>query len=109
MSKDIIALDPRSMKIKVVAPPERKYIVWIRRSILASYNTFQHILQHLPTGVFVVAHCFYCFKPLKLCRISNDCVSEHRLQVHNCGYFLDLWIRYLLFLQVDGKSKEVGL
>uniref|UniRef100_T1JDZ1 Uncharacterized protein n=1 Tax=Strigamia maritima TaxID=126957 RepID=T1JDZ1_STRMM len=24
------------MKIKIIAPPERKYSVWIRRSILAS-------------------------------------------------------------------------
>ncbi|KAG0548926.1 hypothetical protein BDA96_01G209900 [Sorghum bicolor] len=29
MSKEITALAPSSMKIKVVAPPERKYSVWI--------------------------------------------------------------------------------
>jgi len=29
------------MKIKVVAPPERKYSVWIGGSILASLSTFQ--------------------------------------------------------------------
>ncbi|XP_020973080.1 actin-2-like, partial [Arachis ipaensis] len=40
MSKDITALAPSSMKIKVVAPPERKYIVWIGGSILASLGTF---------------------------------------------------------------------
>ncbi|KAK4406139.1 actin [Sesamum angolense] len=33
MSKEITALAPSSMKIKVVAPPERKYSVWIGGSI----------------------------------------------------------------------------
>ena len=32
---------PRSYHIKVVAPPERKYSVWIGGSILASLSTFQ--------------------------------------------------------------------
>ncbi|MBA0676709.1 hypothetical protein Goari_018174, partial [Gossypium aridum] len=41
MSKEITALSPSSMKIKVVAPPERKYSVWIGGSVLASLSTFQ--------------------------------------------------------------------
>jgi len=41
MSKEITALAPRNMKIKVVAPPERKYSVWIGGSIVASLSTFQ--------------------------------------------------------------------
>jgi len=41
MVKEITALAPSSMKIKVVAPPERKYSVWIGGSILASLSTFQ--------------------------------------------------------------------
>jgi actin len=41
MSKEITALAPSAMKIKVVAPPERKYSVWIGGSILASLSTFQ--------------------------------------------------------------------
>ncbi|KAH0937961.1 LOW QUALITY PROTEIN: hypothetical protein HID58_005422 [Brassica napus] len=36
-------LAPSSMKIKVVAPPERKYSVWIGGSILASLSTFQQM------------------------------------------------------------------
>lgn len=43
MSKEISALAPSSMKIKVVAPPERKYSVWIGGSILASLSTFQQV------------------------------------------------------------------
>lgn len=43
MSKEVTALAPPSMKIKVVAPPERKYSVWIGGSILASLSTFQQM------------------------------------------------------------------
>merc|ERR1712151_715479 len=32
-----------TMKIKVVAPPERKYSVWIGGSILSSLSTFQQM------------------------------------------------------------------
>jgi actin-related protein len=41
LSKELTALAPATMKIKVVAPPERKYSVWIGGSILASLSTFQ--------------------------------------------------------------------
>ena len=41
MSNEITTVAPSSMNIKVVAPPERKYSVWIGGSILASHNTFQ--------------------------------------------------------------------
>jgi actin-related protein len=41
MEKEMKALAPASMKIKIVAPPERKYSVWIGGSILASLSTFQ--------------------------------------------------------------------
>ncbi|GLJ46596.1 hypothetical protein SUGI_0981870 [Cryptomeria japonica] len=43
MQKEVSALAPASMKIKVVAPPERKYSVWIGGSILASLSTFQQM------------------------------------------------------------------
>ena len=35
--------NPSSMKVKVIAPPERKYSVWIGGSILASLSTFQQM------------------------------------------------------------------
>ncbi|CAF4633761.1 unnamed protein product [Rotaria sp. Silwood2] len=41
MQKEITALAPSAMKIRVVAPPERKYAVWIGGSILSSLSTFQ--------------------------------------------------------------------
>jgi actin len=40
MQKELTALAPPTMKIKIVAPPERKYSVWIGGSILASLSTF---------------------------------------------------------------------
>lgn len=41
IAKEISALAPNSIKVKIVAPPERKYSVWIGGSILASLSTFQ--------------------------------------------------------------------
>ncbi|CAF4511389.1 unnamed protein product [Rotaria socialis] len=41
MQKDVSALAPSNMKIRIVAPPERKYAVWIGGSILSSLSTFQ--------------------------------------------------------------------
>jgi len=41
MQKEITALAPAGKKVRVIAPPERKYSVWIGGSILASLSTFQ--------------------------------------------------------------------
>ena len=41
LSKEVTALAPSTMKIKVVAPAERKFLVWIGGSILSSLSTFQ--------------------------------------------------------------------
>jgi len=43
MTKELTDLAPSSMKVRVVAPPERKYSVWIGGSILASLSTFQNL------------------------------------------------------------------
>ena len=43
MQKELTSLSPSSMKVKIVAPPERKYSVWIGGSILASLSTFQNL------------------------------------------------------------------
>ena len=41
LTKELTAMAPTSMKIKVVAPQERKFLVWIGGSILSSLSTFQ--------------------------------------------------------------------
>jgi actin len=43
VQKEMVALAPQSMTIKIVAPPERKYSVWIGGSILASLSTFEEM------------------------------------------------------------------
>jgi len=43
MTKELVSLAPSTMKIKVIAPPERKYSVWIGGSILSSLSTFQQM------------------------------------------------------------------
>merc|ERR1712187_882128 len=43
LQKEVTTLAPSSMQIKIVAPPERKYSVWIGGSILASLSTFEEM------------------------------------------------------------------
>merc|ERR1711871_943910 len=63
MTKELTALAPSTMKIKVVAPPERKYSVWIGGSILSSLSTFQQMWiskqEYDESGPTIVHHkCF---------------------------------------------------
>ena len=41
--KEVTALAPPTMNVKVIAPPERQYSVWIGGSILASLPTFEQM------------------------------------------------------------------
>jgi len=43
IQKEVVALAPPQMKVKVVAPPERKHSVWMGGSVLASLDTFQSL------------------------------------------------------------------
>jgi actin beta/gamma 1 len=43
LQKEITALAPPAMKIKIIAPPERKLTVWIGGSMLASLSQFQQM------------------------------------------------------------------
>ncbi|KAI8868353.1 actin related protein 1 [Ramicandelaber brevisporus] len=43
MQKEITTLAPSTMKVRTVAPPERKYSAWIGGSILASLSSFQNM------------------------------------------------------------------
>merc|ERR1719347_27845 len=43
VQKGIKAMAPDSMTIKIIAPPERKYSVWIGGSILSSLSTFEEM------------------------------------------------------------------
>ncbi len=41
LQSELSEMVPSSMKVKVVAPAERRFSVWIGGSILASLSTFQ--------------------------------------------------------------------
>ncbi|KAJ7441963.1 actin 2 [Mycena galericulata] len=43
MQKELVSMAPASVKVRIVAPPERKYSVWIGGSILSSLSTFQNL------------------------------------------------------------------
>lgn len=43
LEKEMVTLAPSAMKIKISAPEERKFSVWIGGSILSSLSTFQQM------------------------------------------------------------------
>ena len=43
LQKEVATLAPSTVKIKIIAPPERKYSVWIGGSALASLSTFHQM------------------------------------------------------------------
>jgi actin-related protein len=43
LKKEITALAPSTMKIKIIAPPDRKYSAWIGGSVIASLSAFQQM------------------------------------------------------------------
>ena len=43
LTSELSSLAPASMDITVIAPPERKYAVWVGGSLLASLSTFQQM------------------------------------------------------------------
>uniref|UniRef100_A0A2I3SPZ4 Uncharacterized protein n=1 Tax=Pan troglodytes TaxID=9598 RepID=A0A2I3SPZ4_PANTR len=63
MQKEITVLAPSTMKIKIIAPPERKFSVWIGCSILNSLFTFQQMWvskqEYDESGPYIIHHkCF---------------------------------------------------
>ena len=54
------SLAPSTMKVKVTAPPERKYSTWIGGSILSQSPTFQRVLlfvfSYLQFHFFLIFH-----------------------------------------------------
>ena len=43
MEKELKNVVPSAMKVRIIAPPERKYAVWIGGSILSSLSTFENM------------------------------------------------------------------
>lgn len=76
MSKEITALAPSSMKIKVVAPPERKYSVWIGGSILASLSTFQQVNAQSYIPSTPSSNIELSFLHFELCEYEKSLLDE---------------------------------
>jgi len=89
MNKEITQRAPSSMKVKVVAPPERKYSVWIGGSILASLSTFQQMWiaksecapspGHASAGLAAVASACVCAQPCPGARESQARLMQSML------------------------------
>ena len=62
MTKEMVDVVPSTMTVKIVAPPERMYSVWIGGSILASLSTFQQKWiskqEYDESGPGIVNRCF---------------------------------------------------
>src|SRR3954454_17832667 len=69
MQKEITSLAPSTMKIKIIAPPERKYSVWIGGSILGSLSTFQRMWIRL-------ALILICFMYINKCLSANKSTTN---------------------------------
>ncbi|KAL0338315.1 UNVERIFIED_CONTAM: actin [Sesamum angustifolium] len=93
MSKEISALAPSSMKIKVVAPPERKYSVWIGGSILASLSTFQQLFPKISLGKMGNVSAF-----------SDSGINLHLIK-HVKGKF---WMRYSTYRRRSSTAEAIS-
>ncbi len=62
LTKEIAEMIPENVEVKIIAPPERMYSVWIGGSILASLKTFQKMWvtrkEFKEIGPTVVHRCF---------------------------------------------------
>lgn len=75
MTKELTALASPSVKVKVTAPPERKYSVWIGGSILASLSTFQNLWctkqEYDEMGPAIVHRSTFTPKPCSNCKLMH--------------------------------------
>ncbi|NVM53012.1 MAG: actin family protein [Candidatus Helarchaeota archaeon] len=62
LTKEIAEMIPENVEVKIIAPPERMYSVWIGGSILSSLKTFQKMWvtrkEYKDIGPAVVHRCF---------------------------------------------------
>jgi actin beta/gamma 1 len=62
LEKEIKELTPEEVDVKIIAPPERQYSVWMGGSILSSLKTFQKLWisnkEYKEQGSSVIHRCF---------------------------------------------------
>lgn len=89
MVKELKKLVPSKTVPKIVAPPERKYSVWIGGSILASLSAFQHSIiskqEYEENGPTVVHRKCICWQA---CKLRIEKISAHQ---HAARYWTPVW------------------
>merc|ERR1719376_1252990 len=89
MQKEIAALAPSTMKIKIIAPPERKYSVWIGGSILASLSTFQQMWiskqEYDESGPAIVHPSSLHCPPSNRCGSQSKSTTKPRHKKNRCS------------------------
>jgi hypothetical protein len=92
----------KDVKIKIYAPPERKYSTWIGGSILAGLNTFKKviILNDLWLPCHVVAHCIFirCGCRQKSIRRTQTSYTRSSLSKLRAGALLGCLLPFFAFL-----------
>ena len=61
LAKELSSLAPPGVRVRVVAPPERKYSVWIGGSILASLSTFEQVPFFFCYQIEYLLGSMYCW------------------------------------------------
>merc|ERR1712087_273628 len=81
VQKEVKALAPDSMTIKIIAPPERKYSVWIGGSILSSLSTFEEMWikkeEYDESGPSIVHHFHHVLDHGPVHHIPIRYVEDH--------------------------------
>ena len=110
--EELSALLPANSRVKVFAPPERKYSVWIGGSVLGSLTTFQKML--ISRGR--ILRCWSGHRSPKVsvkCFLTlSDVTANTSLGVRRaaeCGRGLFDWPPSLVFLAIEGGSHKGAL
>ena len=87
MTKELTALAPSTMRIKVVAPPERKYSVGIGESILSSLSTFQQMSWNIELSALCMAQFWEILEQtdLGVWGCQNKMIARSALRDMNTG------------------------
>ena len=91
---EVRRLAVKDTRIKIFAPPERKYSTWIGGSILAGLSTFRKVSDDLHLSIAAVV-------PAMILRPQGLSVWSTKLLLHQCSTFFST--RYLrLMLRNSG-------
>ena len=115
---EVQRLAVKDMRIKIFAPPERKYSTWIGGSILAGLSTFRKVCHN---SFYSLINCIVRIYVLTKCYLHTD-VGQHRrlareprnhphkIQLARYPYCIALYLHLSgNFLTTSGKSHEENI